>query len=34
LIIPPAILIFKEKVTAKEAIGAFIAVGGVTILFL
>lgn len=34
LIIPPAILIFKEKVTVKEAIGAFIAVGGVTILFL
>lgn len=34
LIIPPAILIFKEKVSIKEAIGAFIAVGGVTILFL
>ncbi|MCF7903431.1 MAG: DMT family transporter [Candidatus Marinimicrobia bacterium] len=34
LIIPPAILIFKEKVTVKEATGAFIAVAGVTILFL
>lgn len=34
LIIPPAILFFKEKVTPKEIIGAFIAVGGVAILFL
>ncbi len=34
LIIPPAILIFKERVTVKEAVGAVIAVGGVTILFL
>jgi len=34
LIIPPAILIFKEKVYLKEIIGAVIAVGGVALLFL
>jgi len=34
LIIPPAVLIFKEKVTLKEFIGAVIAVGGVTIYFI
>lgn len=34
LIIPPAILIFKEKVTLKELIGSVIAVAGVIILFL
>ncbi len=34
LIIPPAILIFKEKVNLKEIIGAMIAVGGVALLFL
>ncbi|MCD4735708.1 MAG: DMT family transporter [Bacteroidales bacterium] len=34
LIIPPAIFIFKEKVSWTEIIGAFIAVGGVAILFL
>lgn len=34
LIIPPAILVFKERVTLKETLGAVIAVGGVTILFL
>ena len=34
LIIPPAILIFKEKVNLKEVIGAMIAVGGVALLFL
>lgn len=34
LIIPPSVLLFKEKVTIKEMIGALIAVGGVAILFL
>ena len=34
LIIPPAVLIFKEKVTFKEIAGAVIAVTGVAILFL
>ncbi len=34
LIIPPAVLIFKEKVTLKEFIGAVIAVGGVMIYFI
>lgn len=34
LLIPPAILFFKEKVTLREVIGSFIAVGGVAILFL
>lgn len=34
LIIPPAVLIFKEKVTLKEFIGAVIAVSGVTIYFI
>ncbi|HPE57306.1 MAG TPA: DMT family transporter [Bacteroidales bacterium] len=34
LLIPPAVLYFKEKVTFKEILGAFIAVGGVAILFL
>jgi drug/metabolite transporter (DMT)-like permease len=34
LIIPPAVLIFKEKVTLKEFIGAVIAVGGVAIYFI
>ena len=34
LIIPPAILFMKEKVTVKEIVGAFIAVVGVGILFL
>ncbi|MDX9883493.1 MAG: DMT family transporter [Prolixibacteraceae bacterium] len=34
LIIPPAILLFKEKVNWKEIAGAVIAVGGVTIFFL
>ena len=33
LIIPPAILLFKEKVSLKELIGAFIAVLGVVVLF-
>ena len=34
LIIPPAILLFKEKVTLREIVGASISVGGVAILFL
>ncbi|MCF8368535.1 MAG: DMT family transporter [Bacteroidales bacterium] len=34
LLIPPAIFLFKEKVTLREVIGSFIAVGGVAILFL
>ncbi|MDD5571107.1 MAG: DMT family transporter [Bacteroidales bacterium] len=34
LIIIPSVLIFKEKPTWKEILGAFIAVGGVGVLFL
>jgi drug/metabolite transporter (DMT)-like permease len=34
LIIPAAILVFKEKVTAKEAVGALVAVVGAGLLFL
>lgn len=34
MIIPPAVLIFKEKVTIKEVIGAVIAVLGVTVYFI
>jgi len=34
LIIPPAILFFKERVTLKEIVGAIIAVGGVVMLFM
>lgn len=34
LIIPPAILLFREKVNWKEIIGAVITVGGVAIFFL
>jgi len=34
LIIPPAILIFKEKVNIKEMLGAFITVVGVGVFFL
>ncbi len=34
LIIPPAIVLFKEKVTLKEVLGAVLAVAGVAILFL
>jgi len=34
LIIPPAVLFFKEKVSVKEVIGAVIAVAGVVMLFL
>lgn len=34
LIIPPAILLYKEKVTLKEIIGAFIALGGIVLFFI
>jgi drug/metabolite transporter (DMT)-like permease len=34
LIIPPAILIFKEKVSLRAALGAALAVAGVALLFL
>lgn len=34
LIIPPVIIINKEKVTAVEVVGAFLSVGGVALFFL
>jgi drug/metabolite transporter (DMT)-like permease len=34
LIIPPSILLYKEKVTIKEFIGALISVGGVVLFFV
>ncbi|UCH85180.1 MAG: DMT family transporter [Candidatus Latescibacterota bacterium] len=34
LIIPPAVVFFKEKVTLREVIGAIVAVAGVAVLFL
>ncbi|MDP3312382.1 DMT family transporter [Lutibacter sp.] len=34
LIIPPAILLYKEKVTVKEVVGAFIALGGIILFFI
>jgi drug/metabolite transporter (DMT)-like permease len=34
LIIPPAVLIFKEKVSLREVLGAAMAVAGVALLFL
>jgi len=34
MIIPPAIIFLKEKVTVKEVIGAFITVGGVVLFFV
>jgi len=34
MIIPPAILLYKEKVTLKETIGALITVGGVIMFFI
>ncbi|MBN1781830.1 DMT family transporter [bacterium] len=34
LLIPPAVILFHERVTLKEIAGAFLAVGGVAILFL
>ncbi|HAF27582.1 MAG TPA: EamA family transporter [Bacteroidales bacterium] len=34
LIIPPAVIFFKEKITIKEIIGSLIAVGGVILFFM
>jgi drug/metabolite transporter (DMT)-like permease len=34
LIIPPAVLIFKEKLLVKEVIGAILAVAGIAVFFL
>jgi drug/metabolite transporter (DMT)-like permease len=34
LIIPPAVIFFKEKITVKEIIGSLIAVGGVAMFFM
>ncbi len=34
LIIPPALIFFKEKITLKEVIGSIIAVGGVALFFI
>ena len=34
LIIPPALIFFKEKITTKEIIGSAIAVGGVALFFM
>jgi drug/metabolite transporter (DMT)-like permease len=34
LIIPPSVILFKEKVTLKEVSGAILAVGGVALFFL
>jgi drug/metabolite transporter (DMT)-like permease len=34
LIIPPSVILFKEKVNFKEVIGAVLAVGGVALFFL
>jgi drug/metabolite transporter (DMT)-like permease len=34
LIIPPAVLFFREKVTLKEVLGALLAVAGIALLFL
>jgi len=34
LLIPPAIFLFKEKISSREILGAFIAICGVGILFL
>ncbi|MBN2104416.1 DMT family transporter [bacterium] len=34
LIIPPALIIFHERITIQEIVGAFVAVGGVALLFV
>jgi drug/metabolite transporter (DMT)-like permease len=34
LIIPPAIIFFREKVTPREILGAMIAIGGVALFFI
>jgi drug/metabolite transporter (DMT)-like permease len=33
LIIPPAVLLFRERVTAREVLGAVVAVAGVAVMF-
>jgi drug/metabolite transporter (DMT)-like permease len=34
LIIPPAILLYKERVTLREVVGSFVAIGGVALFFI
>jgi drug/metabolite transporter (DMT)-like permease len=34
LIILPSVLLFGERVTVREVVGAVVAVGGVALLFL
>ncbi len=34
LIIPPSVILFKEKLTLREVAGSFVAVAGVAVLFL
>lgn len=34
LIIPPAIILYREKITSLEIVGAFISIAGVSLLFL
>jgi drug/metabolite transporter (DMT)-like permease len=34
LIIAPSVILFKEKLTAREVVGAVVAVAGVAVLFL
>ena len=34
LLIPPAVLFFKEKITIREVIGSLVAVAGVALLFM
>jgi len=34
LIIPPAVIYFKERVSPKEIVGAILAVTGVAVLFI
>lgn len=34
LIIPPAVIFFKEKITIKEVMGSLVAVGGVILFFM
>lgn len=34
VVIPPSLILFKDRITLREVIGSFIAVGGVVILFL
>ena len=34
LIIPPAVILYKQKVTIAEIAGAIISVGGVAVFFM